>query len=67
LSPDFRDALADGPLRICAADDAGDVRGIELDGHPFFIATLFQHERGALQGRVSPPVRAFVQAMVDTY
>jgi len=67
LSPDFREALADGPLRICAVDAAGDVRGIELEGHPFFVATLFQHERGALQGRVPPAVRAFVQAMVDTY
>jgi CTP synthase (UTP-ammonia lyase) len=66
LSPDFCAALADGPFRIVAVDDAGDVRGIELDGHPFFVATLFQHERAALQGRVPPLVRAFVQAMIDT-
>ena len=67
LSPDFRHALVNGPLRINAVDDADDVRGIELDDHPFFIATLFQHERGALQGRLPPAVRAFVQAMIDTY
>ncbi|GAB2557089.1 CTP synthase C-terminal region-related (seleno)protein [Rhodanobacter koreensis] len=67
LSPDFRHALAGGPLHINAVDDAGDVRGIELDDHPFFVATLFQHERGALQGRLPPAVRAFVQTMVDTY
>ena len=67
LSPVFRETLADGPLRINAVDDAGDVRGIELNDHPFFVATLFQHERGALQGRLPPAVRAFMQAMVDTY
>jgi CTP synthase (UTP-ammonia lyase) len=67
LSPDFRQALAGGPLRISAVDDAGDVRAVELDGHPFFVATLFQHERGALQGRLPPAVRAFVQTMADTY
>lgn len=67
LSPGFRNALADGPLRIDALDDAGDVRGVELDSHPFFFATLFQHERGALQGRLPPLVRAFVQAMSDAY
>lgn len=67
LSPDFREALADGPLRTCAVDDAGDVRGVELDNHPFFVTTLFQHERAALQGRLPPAVRAFVQTMVDTY
>jgi CTP synthase (UTP-ammonia lyase) len=66
LSPDFRHALADGPLRISAVDDAGDVRAVELDGHPFFVATLFQHERGALHGRVPPAVRAFVRTMADT-
>ena len=66
LAPGFRAALADGPLRIAAQDAAGDVRGIELDGHPFFVATLFQHERGALQGRLPSPVRAFVQAMSET-
>jgi CTP synthase (UTP-ammonia lyase) len=66
LSAGFRHALADGPLRICAVDDQDDVRGVELDGHPFFVATLFQHERGALQGRLPPAVRAFVQTMADT-
>jgi len=66
LAAGFREALADGPLRVNALDDAGEVRGVELDDHPFFVATLFQHERNALQGRVSPPVRAFVQAMLDT-
>jgi CTP synthase (UTP-ammonia lyase) len=67
LSSDFRAALADGPLRIDAVDDAGDVRGVELDDHPFFVATLFQHERAALQGRLPPAVRAFAQAMIDTH
>lgn len=66
LAPEFRAALAGGPLRITAQDEAGDVRGIELDGHPFFVATLFQHERGALQGHLPPPTRAFVQAILET-
>lgn len=65
LSPDFRQALANGPLRISAVDGADDVRGVELDGHPFFVATLFQHERGALQGRLPPAVHAFVRAITD--
>ena len=61
LSQEFRRALDGGALRINAVDDADDVRGIELDDHPFFVATLFQHERGALQGRLPPAVHAFVQ------
>lgn len=60
----YRHALFAGALRVTAEDGAGDVRGVELDGHPFFVATLFQPERGALGGMVPPIVVAFAQAMV---
>ncbi len=62
LNPEFREALLGGPLRETAADEAGDVRAVELDGHPFFVATLFQPERAALAGRTPPLVAAFVRA-----
>jgi CTP synthase (UTP-ammonia lyase) len=51
-----------GPLRIAGRDPKGEVRAVELDGHPFFVATLFQPERAALDGRTPPLVRAFVEA-----
>jgi len=62
MSPRSRPHLDAGPLRAAAWDDDGDVRGVELDGHPFFVATLFQPERGALRGVLPPLVRAFVAA-----
>jgi len=62
LSPAFAAALVAGPLRATALDDDGAVRAVELAGHPFFVATLFQPERGALAGRPVPLVRAFLQA-----
>lgn len=62
LNPAFRAELTQGPLRVTALDAAGAVRAVELDGHPFFIATLFQAERAALIGRLPPLVRAFVDA-----
>jgi len=65
LSPRCQARLNDGPLRVSARDDEGSVRGVELDGHPFFIATLFQPERAALQGRTPPLARAFVKAASD--
>lgn len=61
----FRAAIEHGPLRVAALDDAGDVRALELDGHPFFVATLFQHERAALDGHCPPLVRAFVDAAAE--
>jgi len=62
LNPQFAAALTSGPLRITARDEAGEVRAVELDGHPFFAATLFQPERAALQGIAPPLVVAFVRA-----
>jgi CTP synthase (UTP-ammonia lyase) len=65
LNSDVRAALTTGPLRVTAEDDAGEVRGVELQGHPFFVATLFQPERAALRGEVPPIVAAFIRAVAE--
>ena len=62
VNPAFRASLIAGPLRETARDDTGDLRAVELDDHPFFVATLFQPERAALRGRPAPLVTAFLQA-----
>ncbi|WP_337013435.1 CTP synthase C-terminal region-related (seleno)protein [Pantoea sp. AS142] len=62
VNPEFSDALSNNTLRITAWDEAGDVRGVELPDHPFFVATLFQSERAALQEKDSPLVIAWMQA-----
>ena len=43
-------------------DADGVLRAIELDGHPFFVGTLFQPERAALDGATPPLVRALLVA-----
>jgi len=62
LNPVFAQELTAGPLRAVAWDETGEVRAVELEGHPFFLATLFQPERAALRGEVPPLVAAFVRA-----
>jgi CTP synthase (UTP-ammonia lyase) len=62
LNPVFQAMLVSGPLRAVAGDATGEVRAVELDDHPFFVATLFQPERMALKGQLPPLVAAFVQA-----
>lgn len=62
LNPGHAALLAGGPLRVAAVDDAGEVRAVELDGHPFYVATLFQPERAALEGRAHPLIAAFAVA-----
>ena len=65
LNPAFQAALVSGPLRATAYDPTGEVRGVELDSHPFFVATLFQPERAALRGQLPPLAAAFVHACVS--
>jgi CTP synthase (UTP-ammonia lyase) len=66
INPEFRAALTGGPLRAVAEDENGDLRGVELDDHPFFVATLWQPERAALDGRRVPIAEAFVAAVRST-
>ncbi|MFJ4197182.1 CTP synthase [Pseudomonas sp. NPDC089534] len=65
VNPQFQQDLMSGRLRAVGHDSAGDLRAIELTGHPFFVATLFQPERAALKGQLPPLVRAFVQACAE--
>lgn len=62
LNPEFEALLLSGVLRATAHDATGAVRAVELESHPFFIATLFQPERMAFKGQLPPLVKAFVQA-----
>jgi CTP synthase (UTP-ammonia lyase) len=62
LNPAYADRLASGPLRVAARDLDDDVRAIELDGHSFFVATLYQPERSGLAGTRHPLISAFVDA-----
>jgi len=64
VSARYASYLADGPLRVCARDAAGEIRAVELDGHPFYFGTLYQPERAALAGRSHPLVSAFAAAVM---
>jgi CTP synthase (UTP-ammonia lyase) len=63
LNAVYAERLQTGPLKVAARDDEGSVRAVELDGHPFFIGTLFQPERTALRDQLPPLVAAFVAAV----
>jgi CTP synthase (UTP-ammonia lyase) len=62
LAPGYQQKLAGGPLRVMARDASGDVRAMQLADHPFYVLTLYQPERAALQGCAHPLVNAFVAA-----
>jgi CTP synthase (UTP-ammonia lyase) len=66
LNPQYEHLLADGELEIVARSEDGEVRAVELRGHPFFIGTLFQPERRALEGEMHPLVRGFFRACLPS-
>lgn len=61
VSPEFAAELDKGDLRVTGWDEEGEVRAVELVTHPFFVVTLFQHERAALSGRPAPLVHALLR------
>jgi CTP synthase (UTP-ammonia lyase) len=61
----YLDVLQAHGLVFSGRDDAGDVRIVELPGHPFFLGTLFQPELAGDGTRAHPVVRAFVAAAAD--
>ncbi|SNY59804.1 CTP synthase [Enterobacter sp. CC120223-11] len=65
ISPEFASELEEGALRVTGWDEEGEIRAVELITHPFFVGTLFQHERNALAGRPAPLVHAFLRAAAN--
>jgi CTP synthase (UTP-ammonia lyase) len=59
LNGRYRRLVEGGHLYVAAVDGQQEIRAVELDGHPFFVATLFQPEMGALP---NPLVGAFAAA-----
>ncbi|WP_434677276.1 CTP synthase [Pseudomonas sp. R1-18] len=62
LRPELEAAMFADDLKVSGRGSDGDIRSVERDDHPFFIATLFQPERAVLAGTLPPLVAAFLQA-----
>jgi CTP synthase (UTP-ammonia lyase) len=62
LNPKYQRLLEGSQFCVAAVDDQHDIRAFELDGHPFYVATLFQPEMHVLRGAPSPLMNAFVHA-----
>ena len=63
VNPDYRAALEKGGLRISGLGDEGEVRIVELPGHPFFLATLFLPQMRSTAGRPAPAPRGLRDAV----
>ena len=55
--------LKSGPLKVSGSDSEGEVRVIELPGHPFFLGTLFVPQARSTRENPHPLVTAFLRAV----
>lgn len=62
INPGFRDKLIHSGLRLSGRDKEGEVRIVELPGHPFFAATLFVPQTRSIREAPHPLILRFVQA-----
>jgi CTP synthase (UTP-ammonia lyase) len=65
LNEKYLETLTGGGLRFSGFDDDGQVRIVELPGHPFFMGTLFQPELHGNGAQPHPIIRAFAMAAAE--
>jgi CTP synthase (UTP-ammonia lyase) len=65
LNPAFRAGLEQSGLRVSAVDEGGEVRAVELDGHPFVLGTLFLPQMSSAPGAPHPLLAGFAAAVAQ--
>jgi CTP synthase (UTP-ammonia lyase) len=62
LNPKFSGIFENGGLTVSGVDGEGNVRAVELTGHPFFVATLFLPQVRSRPGAPHPLIVACMGA-----
>jgi CTP synthase (UTP-ammonia lyase) len=61
LDPAYQDALDAAGFKVVGTDADGEARMLELESHPFFVATLFLPQASSTPGHPHPLIRAFLR------
>jgi CTP synthase (UTP-ammonia lyase) len=62
LNPAYRGQISQGALKISATGPEGEVRAVELAGHPFFVGALFLPQVSSTADRPHPLIVAYLRA-----
>ena len=62
VNPAWAERLAAGGLRVSGTGDAGEMRIVELPGHPFFVPTLFLPQARSTAATPHPVLKGFAAA-----
>ncbi|WP_143310849.1 CTP synthase C-terminal region-related (seleno)protein [Chitinophaga vietnamensis] len=65
LNPAYQDQLHHNGFRIAGSDSMNEARILELEGHPFFIATLFVPQVKSTPDEPHPLALGLLRAMVN--
>ena len=65
VNPKYESVFERSGLAPSAFGEQGELRAVELPGHPFFVATLFQPQLGSAEGYPHPLMVAFLKAAVS--
>ena len=63
VSPEYHPALEQAGLTLSGFGADGELRIVELPGHPFFLATLFLPQMRSIPGRPHPLLVGFAAAV----
>lgn len=66
LNPEYQEQIGQGGLKFVGRNEAGAVRVIELEGHRFFIASLFLPQLNPPAGNPHPLIVDFLKAALRT-
>ncbi len=67
LNPHYEPALVAGGLVVSGRDDSGEVRIVELPGHPFFLGTLFVPQTSSTPSGPHPLIVGFIDAITSLH
>jgi CTP synthase (UTP-ammonia lyase) len=62
INPRYQESLREHGLRITGRDDSGEPRILEIDAHPFYVATLFVPQTRSTRQTPHPLITGFVTA-----
>ena len=65
VNPGYHARLEAGGLRVTALGEAGEVRMVEIPGHPFFLATLFLPQARSTPARPHPLIAGYASAVAS--
>ena len=66
VNPDYVSLLKSGSLKIAGSDSEGEIRVIELPGHPFILGTLFVPQTRSTAEQPHPLVTAIMRAVDES-